>query len=462
MWRFFSGGGVDVAYNWEVPQDGCYAFDTSSSPNQTDTVLYLLEEDCSGTEFACDEDGGEGFTSYFTTELTAGSQYVVVVDGYTSFTSGDVILDIDYLSMACEETDCTDGIDEDEDGLIDCQDDDCSDLSICIESICDDGLDDENDGLTDCDDPDCEGNDACIESICDDGLDDENDGLTDCDDPDCFSSESFVPHLSVENDLGTTIGDDVIAQAGLEGITLSPDTMDDTFEGTCGLSYGGVDVAYSWEVPQDGCYIFDTSSSPDQTDTVLYLLEEDCSGTEFACDEDGGEGFTSYFTTELTAGSQYVVVVDGYTSSTSGDVILDIDYAGEFCPETDCDDELDNNGDGAIDCDDPSCGSDDSCIDICVDDFIEVEVPVGLGIYIGSNSETGDDRQLDCTNGEGGNDVVLAWTAPETGAYSFSTESSSFDTVIDIAEGCFSDSLACNDDEDFINGISTSRIDNFA
>ena len=25
--------------------------------------LYLLEEDCSGTGFACDEDGGEGFTS---------------------------------------------------------------------------------------------------------------------------------------------------------------------------------------------------------------------------------------------------------------------------------------------------------------------------------------------------------------------------------------------------------------
>ena len=75
-----------------------------------------------------------------------------MVDRYTFSTSGDVILDIDYLSMACEETDCTDGIDEDEDGLIDCQDDDCSDLSIYIESICDDGLDDENDGLIDCQD----------------------------------------------------------------------------------------------------------------------------------------------------------------------------------------------------------------------------------------------------------------------------------------------------------------------
>ena len=67
---------------------------------------------------------------------------------------------------------------------------------------------------------------------------------------DCFSSEVCAASFCPENDLGTTI-DDVVAQAGLEGITLSSDTMDDTFEGTCGQVSGGVDVAYSWEVPQD-------------------------------------------------------------------------------------------------------------------------------------------------------------------------------------------------------------------
>ncbi len=45
---------------------------------------------------------------------------------------------------------------------------------------CHNGIDDDGDGLVDCDDPDCD----CTE-ICDNGIDDDGDGFIDADDPDC-------------------------------------------------------------------------------------------------------------------------------------------------------------------------------------------------------------------------------------------------------------------------------------
>lgn len=62
-----------------------------------------------------------------------------------------------------EEYDCTDGYDDDYDGLIDCADSDCADDSeLCVD--CHDGIDNEGDGLADCDDPDCEADPACPET----------------------------------------------------------------------------------------------------------------------------------------------------------------------------------------------------------------------------------------------------------------------------------------------------------
>jgi len=77
------------------------------------------------------------------------------------------------------------------------------------ELICDDVLDNEGDGLVDCDDPDCNGlscgpfNLVCsgftcvcpggtTELICDDALDNDCDGLVDCDDSDCVGNAACV------------------------------------------------------------------------------------------------------------------------------------------------------------------------------------------------------------------------------------------------------------------------------
>ena len=72
---------------------------------------------------------------------------------------------------------CDNGLDDDGDGDVDCDDLDCP---ACPE-ICDNGVDDDRDNVIDCEDLDCP---ACPE-ICDNGIDDDRDNDIDCEDLDC-------------------------------------------------------------------------------------------------------------------------------------------------------------------------------------------------------------------------------------------------------------------------------------
>lgn len=102
------------------------------------------------------------------------------------------------------EINCTDGVDDDLDGLIDCDDSDCLVDEACTmvalyavisPEDCTDGDDNDGDGWTDCDDEDCYEDPACEvhalyaspmpEVDCTDGLDNDLDGYIDCEDYQC-------------------------------------------------------------------------------------------------------------------------------------------------------------------------------------------------------------------------------------------------------------------------------------
>ena len=88
---------------------------------------------------------------------------------------------------------CDDGLDNDRDGLIDCEDVFCkANYRHCFTEICNDGIDNARDGLTDCRDADCQLFKICNPEICNDGIDNDGVGGADCDDPDC----SLEPHCA--------------------------------------------------------------------------------------------------------------------------------------------------------------------------------------------------------------------------------------------------------------------------
>ncbi|MCK5340919.1 MAG: hypothetical protein KAJ60_07580, partial [Desulfobulbaceae bacterium] len=99
---------------------------------------------------------------------------------------------------------CTDDIDNDLDGLIDCDDtQDCATDSACdvappADEVCDDGIDNDGDGATDCADPDCAGvavsGGICgpegRSDTCRDTFDNDGDGDVDCLDSGCSKNRS--------------------------------------------------------------------------------------------------------------------------------------------------------------------------------------------------------------------------------------------------------------------------------
>jgi hypothetical protein len=101
---------------------------------------------------------------------------------------------------ACQpqaETNCSDGLDNDNDGLTDCNDQDCANDPVCLpETNCNDGVDNDSDGFTDCNDQDCANDPVCqvfdTETSCSDGIDNDGDSFIDCTDKDCASDPVCV------------------------------------------------------------------------------------------------------------------------------------------------------------------------------------------------------------------------------------------------------------------------------
>lgn len=134
--------------------------------------------------------------------------YNVQTGGSHTYVADSVL--VHNKSIVDETGLCTNGVDDDADGQIDCADSNCSAdpaCSICsINGVCGsgeicwndcptetgvacmgDGVDNDSDGTVDCADSDCSGVAICggAESVCNDGIDNDLDAMIDCFDSDC-------------------------------------------------------------------------------------------------------------------------------------------------------------------------------------------------------------------------------------------------------------------------------------
>lgn len=97
--------------------------------------------------------------------------------------------DADGVGDACDLPQCSDGVDNDGDGLVDRDDPGCADPGDLDERTpmqqCDDGVDNDGDGFVDLADPGCAAPLGIEDPACDDGIDNDGDGHVDFDDPEC-------------------------------------------------------------------------------------------------------------------------------------------------------------------------------------------------------------------------------------------------------------------------------------
>lgn len=102
-------GGEENVYSWTAPVDGTFSFITDNGHS-----IQLEEGDCLGTALDCADTGVLSYT------LSEGQTVVLVIDNNTS-ADGAFSLSI----YADHETDCADGVDNDGDEALDCDDSDC-------------------------------------------------------------------------------------------------------------------------------------------------------------------------------------------------------------------------------------------------------------------------------------------------------------------------------------------------
>jgi hypothetical protein len=92
-----SGGGWDSSapdhtVQWTAPADGWYTFYTLGS--SFDTKLEVREASCEGDVLDCDDDGGRNLDSLIQLEVSAGTTYLLTVDGYDGGEYGPYVLNI--------------------------------------------------------------------------------------------------------------------------------------------------------------------------------------------------------------------------------------------------------------------------------------------------------------------------------------------------------------------------------
>jgi len=102
-------------------------FSVSTAGSAFNAVAYIRQDDCAGTELGCKQNFE--FPSGMLFENAAPGTYYIVVDGLFRFDRGEFTLSI---GTALPE-ECNNGIDDDNDGLFDCADDECTGKSGCLD-----------------------------------------------------------------------------------------------------------------------------------------------------------------------------------------------------------------------------------------------------------------------------------------------------------------------------------------
>jgi hypothetical protein len=305
---FLGDVGNDIWYSYVPPEDGLLSVSTCDIASW-DTDVLVYEGDCGSLlQIACNGDtGGCGnFTSVINDiPVSGGLTYQIRVASWSDGTTGSGQMDVAFVGGGGGAVEnCTNGVDDDGDGLIDCED------------------------------PDCAADPACIPAASGD---------------ECGSASVAV---FGSNPVDTTTA------------TQSADPFDSN---TCSGTFLGQmtsDIWFSFIPVESGDYTISTCDSIN-FDSDLVVYSGNCGSlTQVACNGDaaGCGGFTSLVEMTMTAGTEYFIRLGGWNDVASGTGTLEIGATTPPPPPENCSNGTDDDLDGLTDCEDPDCIGDPACV----------------------------------------------------------------------------------------------------
>ncbi|MEO8702025.1 MAG: hypothetical protein ABI867_18410 [Kofleriaceae bacterium] len=440
------GGSSAVAYIFNLPEPKVLVATTDDAGTEADTVLDIRRFDCDAADatLGCADDiDANNEHSTLTKSLLAGTYYLIV-SGQNSAESGAYHLQVDLFAgqgaECADQTECGPG-------LI-CRTPVGGVLQVCSQPVCNDGLDDDGDGKIDypndpgCNSPtgssetdDCPNGPNCPE--CANGVDDDGDTTTDYPGDLTCKAAGDASEACV-----TSEGVELLVAATTTGTTTG--AVHD-IRPSCGSATSNApERTYRVDLPATTTLTFNTTG----INTVTELRNATCTGTAVACSDP-----PAMTVTNLAAGTYYFLVdgattttVGAYTINLTGKIANDASCEGTLaqagaltcadgfackgtagartCRLAQCNDTLDNNGDGRTDYPaDPGCQSrsDDAETTVCpgancpvcsngLDDDGDTRIDYPLDTSCVAASGTSET----CTATEGVGELTMPTTAGDT------------------------------------------------
>jgi hypothetical protein len=278
--------------------------------------------------------------------------------------------------------------------------------------------------------PECVGDPRCHvpgTEICNNGLDDDDDGLVDCKDPDCATFPGCQPHMCDPNNPDCTDPmcvdnpkcKDLKCHPTVDFGTLNPMGSSSTkMEDTTGT----MDVAVTPCAPGGGGMVvgeFQLTGSADLTLSWMQKKGEDhvfglfLAGINQACGAnpidcvDPKEATTGQHTFPSLAAGHYYVITQAFEKQGQGPVTVTLSTPSM---KEICNNGVDDNGNGLIDCADADCVNDPNCVQQeCKPDFnVGALVVNGPAKSVSFDTSAADvENNVTCEGAPGGKDVVV-------------------------------------------------------
>jgi hypothetical protein len=255
--------------------------------------------------------------------------------------------------------------------------------------------------------------------ICNNMVDDDGDGLIDCMDPDCFgigncTASACTPDVNAGS---FTAGPTPATPGTIQMLTIDTTTGKDLYQTDCGRGDGKEKIvrltltqpmSLGIDCSETGSHVFELSRQLQPLDA--------CNANSVNCADPEVLPFGCSFAIPNLQPGTYNLIVQAFQPGSEGTVMLTLSGLGDAIREI-CNNGIDDDGDGAIDCMDLKCVTDPSCAKFaCRADetvgLLPLDGTLTPAVVVQTSTAGNDEATAMCVSAPGGQDAVVDFQLP--------------------------------------------------